>query len=350
MKPTASRVLAAAPTAFAIVLVAGALGVWSPAAIGQSQIGGAARDPAKVVGPERCGECHKSEFAAWQQTHHAKTFLEMHRKPEASEIVQKLGGRRIKQNEHCLQCHYTQGLKEGEPAALWGVTCESCHGQAKEWIDVHNDYGGKGVTKETETADHRKQRIEKTAAAGMIRPADTYHAAANCYSCHTVPDEELVNKGGHKARSDFELVSWSQGEVRHNYFYSADKKNREASPAHKRVLYVTGKGLDLEYSLRAGAKATAPGPFLDNAAKSVATALAKLKEVQAAQAIPEVGEMTAAASGVTVKPGNTAALNKAADAVAAANQKFGKGNDGSKIAGIDKLLPKPSSYKGTAQP
>jgi hypothetical protein len=350
MEFTAPRIFAAARTVFTAALAAAALFMNPPSVYGQSQIGGAARDPAKVVGPERCGECHKSEIAAWQKTHHSTTFLEMHRKPEAAEIVKKLGGKRIKQNEHCLQCHYTQGIKEGEPAALWGVTCESCHGQAKEWIDVHNDYGGKGVTKETETADHKKQRIEKTAAAGMIRPADTYHAAANCYSCHTVPDEELVNKGGHAARSDFDLVSWSQGEVRHNYFYSADKKNREASAAHKRVLYVTGKGLDLEYSLRAGAKATAAGPFLDNASKSVAAALARLKEIQAAQAIPEVAEMIAAASSAEVKPGNAASLNKSADSVAAANRKFSESNDGSKLSGIDKLLPQASSYKGTAQP
>ncbi len=350
MKATASRIIAAAPAAFLPVLAAWALGAGASAVNGPSQIGGAAHDPARVVGPERCGECHKSEFAAWQQTHHAKTFVEMHRNPEASEVVKKLGGKRIKQNEHCLTCHYTQGLKDGEPSALWGVACESCHGRAKDWIDVHNDYGGKGVTKDTESPQHKKMRIEKTAAAGMIRPVDTYHAAANCYSCHTVPDEELVNKGGHKARSDFDLVSWSQGEVRHNYLYSVDKKNREASPVHKRVLYVTGKGLDLEYSLRAGAKATAPGPFLDNATKSVATALAKLKEIQAAQPIPEVAEMVAAASGAAVKPGNAAALSKAADGVAAANLKFGKSNDGSRLSAIDKLIPPPSTYRETAQP
>jgi hypothetical protein len=313
-----------------------------------SEIGGAARDAAKVVGPEKCGECHKSEFAAWKEMHHAKTFLEMHRKPAATEIVTKLGGKRIKQNEHCLSCHYTSGLKEGEAAALWGVTCESCHSQGKDWVDAHNDYGGKGVTKESETPDHKKARLSKTEAAGMIRPADTYRAAANCYSCHTVPDEELVNKGGHTVRSDFELVSWSQGEVRHNYFYSPDKKNRAASAAHKRILYVAGKGLDLEYSLRAAAKATGPGPFLDNATKAVAAALAKLKEVEAAQATPEVAAMIATGSGAAVKAGNGAALTKAAAEVGASNQKFCKDNDGSKLAAVDKLIP--TTAKGAAQP
>ncbi len=345
MKPTAPRFLPAAAALLATALLASAFGQVTPPAAGQARSGGAAHDPAKAVGPERCGECHKAEFAAWQQTHHARTFLEMHRKPEATEIVRNLGGVRIKQNEHCLTCHYTQGLKEGEPAALWGVTCESCHGLGKPWMGVHYDLGG-----ETETAEHKATRLQKVDAAGMIRPADTYRAAANCYSCHTVPDEELVNKGGHKPRSDFDLVSWSQGEVRHNYFYSPDKKNRPATPAHKRVLYVVGQGLDLEYSLRAASKATAAGPFLDNATKSVASVLAKLKEIQAAQAIPEVAEMIAAGSDAAAKSGNAAAFNKAADAISAANQKFARTNDGEKLAAIDKLVPPPNTYKEAAQP
>ena len=38
-----------------------------------------------------------------------------------------------------------------------------------------------------------------------------------------VPEERLVNVGGHTAGSAFELVSWSQGEVRHNLQKSAGK-------------------------------------------------------------------------------------------------------------------------------
>jgi hypothetical protein len=304
----------------------------------KGHMGGAATDPNKVVGPERCAECHEAEFEAWKLTHHATTFSEMHRKPEAKEIVEKLGGKRIKRNEHCLVCHYTEGLKNDKPRALWGVTCESCHGQAQGWEKAHNDYGGKTVTKQSETPEHRKQRLAQT------------HAAANCFQCHTVPDEQLVNTGGHKARSDFDLVAWSQGEIRHNYQYSPDKKNRQPSPAHLRVLYVTGAALDLEYSLRAGAKATQAGPYLDAAKQAVAKATEKLSAVQSAQPIPEVAAMLEAVKGLNVGTNQGAALTKAADAVSAAAQKLVQAHDGETLPGIDGLLPAPSSYHGAARP
>ncbi len=50
----------------------------------------------------------------------------------------------------------------------------------------------------------------------MIRLHAIYDLAKTCYGCHVVPQEDLVNKGGHRAGSAFELVSWSQGEVLHN--------------------------------------------------------------------------------------------------------------------------------------
>lgn len=312
--------------------------------------GGAATDPAKVVGPEKCGECHKNELEAWKAMHHATTFLEMHRKDRAKEIVEAVGGKRIKVNEHCLTCHYTEGTKAGRTAAMWGVTCESCHGGAAAWVDGHGSYGPKGTTREMESPEHRKERLRAAEAAGMIRPSNIYAAAANCFQCHTVPDEELVDKGGHKPRSEFELVAWSQGEMRHNYQHSADQKNRPASPEHKRLLYVLGRGLDLEYSLRAAARATSAGPYADAASAAVAAAIAKLKEIQSAQPVPEVAAMLKAAEGVAVKPGAGAALTGAADAVGAAGRKLAQAHDGSQLAAVDKLLPPASSYRGTARP
>ena len=43
----------------------------------------------------------------------------------------------------------------------------------------------------------REERRIKAAAAGMIRPEDTYAVAANCCECRHVPNEKLVNTGGH---------------------------------------------------------------------------------------------------------------------------------------------------------
>ena len=52
------------------------------------------RDPAKVVGPDACGECHKSSVAAWKETHHSTTFKELPRKKEAREIAKNMGLKR----------------------------------------------------------------------------------------------------------------------------------------------------------------------------------------------------------------------------------------------------------------
>ena len=76
-----------------------------------------------------------------------------------------------------------------------------------------------------------------------------------------MPQEDLVNKGGHRAGSAFELVSWSQGEVRHNTWYSKGKDNVPASAARKRMLYLVGLGVELETALRAVGKATARKPY-----------------------------------------------------------------------------------------
>ena len=58
------------------------------------------------------------------------------------------------------------------------------------------------------------------------------------------------------AGSAFELVSWSQGEVRHNTWHSKGRENVPASAARMRMLYLVGLGVELETALRAVGKAT----------------------------------------------------------------------------------------------
>src|SRR5262245_66605439 len=90
----------------------------------------------------------------------------------------------------------------------------------------------------------------------MIRPSALYQLAKNCYGGQVVPQEDLVNKGGHTAGSAFELVSWSQGEVRHNTWHSKGKENVLANAARKRMLYVIGLGVELETGIRSVSRAT----------------------------------------------------------------------------------------------
>jgi DNA-binding FrmR family transcriptional regulator len=304
-------------------------------------------DPAKVRGPEACAECHTAEMDAWKTTQHYKTFNAMHRKPEAQQIATKLGITTIKRESLCVNCHYTEKATGSGKDVIAGIACESCHGAGKDWIDLHGDYGGKKVEKSMEAPAHRKQRIEQSQARGMLMPDFIYPVASRCYQCHTVPNERLVNVGGHKAGSDFELVAWTEGEVRHNFQDS--ETNREDPVERKRVMYVVGQGLALEANLRGVSKATEKGSYATEMAKRVVAARENLKKINGLVRIPEVEEMIAVAEKAQLKLKNESELVKAADQVGKSVQKFAVASDGKKLAALDSLLPNRSQYKGKSQ-
>ena len=303
------------------------------------------RDVSKIMGPAECGECHKSEVQAWRGSHHFQTFKALPRKKEAKKIAGNMGIKRMKKDSACVSCHFTLGFnKKGKVKAISGISCESCHSPSKEWLKVHGDFGGKKVTRENEKPEHKAQRHAKMESAGMIRPATLYRLAQNCFQCHTVPNEKLVNVGGHTPGSKFELVSWSQGEVRHNFLQSQGKKNEEVTPERKRTLYVVGRVLDLEFSLRSLAKATENGKFADAMAKRVMAATGKVKEIHGLAPLPEIKEILAATEGLDLKPNNQSNLEGAANKVATAAQKLAENQDGTKLAALDQVIPK--KYKG----
>ncbi len=306
-------------------------------------------DPAKVVGPEKCAECHKAEVEAWKDTHHFDTVNTMHRSDRAQGIAEKLGLKAIKRDSPCLECHYTQQMKGGQADVIAGVSCESCHGAARDWLDVHNDFGGKGATQEAESPEHRKRRIEQSIAKGMHRPDQPYALVVQCFACHNVPEEKLVNVGGHQPGSVFEMVSWTEGEVRHNY--ASGKGNRADPPERRRVLYVLGQMAALETNLRDLSKATEKNTFAVQMAKRAAAARDNLKKITAAANVPEVDQMLAGAGGkVELKLNNQSALARAADEVGGTARRFAANADGGRLAAVDPLIPPPSQYKGTPHP
>lgn len=305
-----------------------------------------ATGPEKIVGSDECGECHKAEVRAWRGSMHFKTFSDLSRRPEAREISQKLGIKRLKTESDCLQCHFTAVSTGGEVNVVEGVSCEACHGPSQDWVDIHSDYGGKDVEKEDESPEHRAQRIKNAEAKGMLRPEHIYLIADNCLGCHTVPNERLVNVGGHPAGSAFELVSWSQGEVRHNFLNS--ESNQPASQDRRRVLYVVGRGLELKHGLLAVAKATKKAEYAVEMAKRAKRATLRLQQIQEATPIPEVAEMISVANGAALKLNNRQQLEAAAKKVDDATRRFSESNDGSGLAAIDSLIP--TKVKGTAAP
>ena len=315
---------------------------------GVAASGAAAGDPVKTVGPNACAECHKQEVEAWKGTHHFKTFREMPRNAEANEIAKRMGVRRVKSESLCLNCHFTVQNRDNKEEPVAGISCESCHSAGQDWIKVHSGYSGKKA--ETESKAEQAARWKLAESKGMIRPSSLYSLAKNCFSCHVVPREDLVNKGGHKAGSVFELVSWSQGEVRHNTWHSKGKENAQAGAPRKRMLYLVGLGVELETALRAVGKATVRKPYAFEMAKRADGARKRLAAAAiAAPGVPEIATMVELAQMAGLKLNNESSLTSAADGVSKQIVSITEKYDGSTMAGLDSLLPGPDKFKGAAR-
>ena len=106
-------------------------------------------DPAKVVGAKICAECHEFSVRSWYKTRHFKTFAKLHKSKKARAIYKKMklkGGIKARKNT-CASCHYTYVAARKRPVA--GITCESCHGAAKDWVVGHRTFGGSKDTAQT---------------------------------------------------------------------------------------------------------------------------------------------------------------------------------------------------------
>lgn len=303
--------------------------------------GGAyAIDPTLTLGADACVDCHTPAYDNWSETTHFKTYEELSSSDQAIDIADALGIDDIEDPAGtCVSCHFTlvgDTLEDSEPIA--GISCESCHGAAADWVDSHGEYASGDA--ESESATEKTARIEAAAAAGQIRPAQINKIAANCLGCHTVPNEELVNVGGHTAGSDFELVDWSQGEMRHNLFWNNGETNKVATPARKRVLFVVGHATDLEFSLRALSQSSSPGDYRTAMVERVKQSTAHLTAINGKINSPDVSKALVAASSIDLSAAPDAGkINAAADKIKTAIASFTKSNNGDSLAALDPLLP-----------
>ncbi len=303
-------------------------------------------DPAKVVSSESCAKCHAGEVRVWQQTPHFQTFEQLHRDPRAKEIAQKMGQRSIKRGDLCVQCHYTRQESNGRVRAISGVSCESCHGAARDWLDIHNNYGGPTVARESETPTHAQQRIAASIAAGMRNPKNLYLVAQSCLGCHTVPNERLVNHGTHKAGSEqFELVAWSQGMLRHNFLRTNGEFNAPSPPKRLRVMFVVGKIADLEFSTRATALATERGTYGLTVANRAASLASELYEIQQLVNDPMLEQILKSFAAARLATNNAKQLNEIADEINRLGIQFAEQVEPEALADVDVMLPKPAQYK-----
>ena len=292
-------------------------------------------DPAKIVKGEECGVCHTREYKLWDTTAHARGKNVDRGYENAESIKERMGVVSLRHESLCLRCHST-GVKndEGEFIAISGISCESCHGAARDWINVHNKKGLPPAEK--------AERNKKAKEAGMLRPSEIYDVVANCYQCHTVPHEELVNKGGHPAGStNFDFLA-RLGQIRHNFLeaqFDATKiENRESTPERIRKLYVISAALELEFNIRGAAVATENGGYFKAMQRRVRGAVGKLNAIVSRTSIPEVREMLGVIGKVDIAPNKKDELLAAANKIRTSAKKIAASYDGTQFGALDGVI------------
>jgi|GEM_PF-675342 len=320
-------------------------------------------DPARVLGAKACIRCHRSEYVEWLKTVHAGSDRQL--KTEAAAKYAKAMGIAkgdVLKNSMCAACHATpQKSEAGTVAAAGGVSCESCHGPAggdPGWLNRHAVYGPEGTRREAESAEHRRARLAYCRKHGKIGPEDLYSLAKRCLQCHLIGNEKLV-KAGHKLSNvSFELASWANGEVRHN-FHLDQTKNADASTLwmnpiggskrsaaeRRRQMYVIGILAGLEMGLRIRADAKDPG-FVGQAAGLIGPVQGKLAAINAVAQTPEtkqVADMLTPLLGrlFAAQEGDDKFFNEQADKVARAAKDFLAKRDTSKMKALDAMIPRP---------
>lgn len=322
-------------------------GVWSApvlvavCALGLCLPAPAARlDPAKVVGPEACAGCHDAEFRVWKETAHARLYDSeepLHRRARAQEIAKNLGVRLIKHDSLCLSCHFTPTRSGGRVTALAGVSCESCHGAARDWITVHNTWEGTRVRRAGESAAERRRRVERNVSLGMNTPERIHDLASRCYGCHLVPEEELVAVGGHTSGGSFDLAERID-RIRHNFVTTGRAGNAPLPVELRRRLAVLGPALELEHGLRALAAAEdAGGSYAQALARRADQARKRLARLARVVELPELEALRSATDGLRLEGGNAAELGHAVQGVAEAARAFSLAHDGSRLAALDSV-------------
>lgn len=208
-------------------------------------------DASLNLGIESCRDCHEAAVGTWERTRHAMSMERVLASPLTATLAKgmKLRPDAVIREASCVRCHFTQESLASSVQITAGVSCESCHGGARDWIDEHNR---KSLT--------RTERVRVACDRGMLHPQSLVEVANGCFECHVVDDEVLVNRGGHPALSKgFELCSWYAGEVKHEFLVQEpghSVKSHTDEPQsipmeRKRLMYVSGKMLHLGHTLRA---------------------------------------------------------------------------------------------------
>ena len=182
--------------------------------------------------------------------------------------------------------------------------------------------------------------------AGMRNPVNVYLIAQSCYRCHTVPDEQLVNDGGHVAGSmDFEFVAWSQGTLRHNFVRTNGQTNDASSRQRLRQMFMAGMIADLEFSLRATASAHSESRVCGQRCQTRCPSRQAFGGCSVKLNQPLLEDILTVFQSVELKINNRQQLTAAADRINFLGIRFAATVDGEALEPMDEFIPVESNWK-----
>jgi hypothetical protein len=177
--------------------------------------GGAARGaepPAQFLGANSCASssCHgggganQNQFIVWSlKDFHSERPVATLATARAKQIADAAGIQNAAADERCTSCHapltsVPENLHGKEFKPSEGVSCESCHGPAGNWIRSHTrtDY----------------TRADRT-ASGMRDLQNLYVRANTCVACHQNVDAAILAAGHPELM--FELDGQTMAEPKH---------------------------------------------------------------------------------------------------------------------------------------
>lgn len=287
-----------------------------------------------VVGPKRCSECHEFAWKTLRQSQHFKGFKELHKQPLTAKIINSLGGEpRVDKRADCAACHSTNVLDRSDAdkpgwLAQSGVSCESCHSPARRWVKIH--WKGEG--------EKLKKNQAKAVKRGFVRPQNLSAMVKRCLDCHSIHDEALL-AAGHPGGEGFEMLSWTQGEVRHNFLHEETYgKNLAASKERRVRLYVGGSLLKLAGLIRGFSSFKERGSKAGKRrGRAIVLEYQRLKALRAK--MPELKALKTLLAKLNLAKGKASELQKSADEIEKFSQNLMKQYNGAPLPEMDALLP-----------
>lgn len=190
-----------------------------------------------VEQPAAGAQVLQNEYITWitRDKRHADAYATL-LKDRSKQIAKNLaGGGKIvhaHQDPRCLACHSVPALASdpAESAALLrdGVSCEACHGPAKDWLTEHT------------SLEWRKKNPKQKQQMGMMPTRELDKRAELCVGCHVGAPPD--NQSGTPVRDAFHDIM-AAGHPRLNFEFGAFL---ESMPKHWKHSIDEGQGPDFE--------------------------------------------------------------------------------------------------------